>query len=921
MGYADGWPLDAVSVEAFGAGSLKQPFIADYASSHVLFYKLQQLSDSLDEADQQSLYTPQLLEKKEQNIQGLCLLLRVLDAENLFHNSQHAHSRFQPAHKSMDLNPYIKVYMVTSTSTQMQEQAVCSRVFRKDSNPHFDQYFWLWLADASDASDAWRKKLVHIEIWHRSDIGADLFLGGKILQLDGNSPATRGLSLRKGCCNVTTVELNTLAEQHAEMRRIKERFFGRSPTQNFLKTDDFFSSDEHDEIDDGMIGIGAARIHDDVMGSVQHPHRHGHSAVAKMRVKVQLVKHDKPPSHFHKVQYLQLPFSTFKIYVSALHEHLLGEDATRKATLNVESRALQAAQGLLPSDALVTTKQSALGLDADEALLWTNTSIKKLMDVNVVDMDITADLAKGSRLDALDNFVKKTLKNISTKTRAMRNAAMRIEYPWGIAVTPRRLLISTPQELVSVWFAQYAAVVVHDYPHDEDREDGSDTAEKIYIEFHKHSETGVEAHRSGLSVRIALLPDNYGYKSTSLVEKREVRRQHLQILHALLLEMACAWNTINHYQKDDRVLAAGDGALLSKYVQEIVSMNIRRYLVMSKLTSKVGPDSFLTMSFPDSKIGREELRPIPECNNIWQRNIVAVVADVRRFGLAAPNSLFVEAPWTQSLLRPGANQQGVKFDEKLPGNAGIVVHRQALAQLKKNFETEEFNFKNNSFKQAWQGSGKIGGIVQHLEMMYLIANQVYLGLVKGKRIMSDLLNWKHVVQASVTYLAIIALVAFHVHEYLPTLLLWALALNMLSYRFKKKIKRIQVKTRHKNIGDYINMAVYASTQVSTATHILAESNRLLLKLRCLVLGASKTNSMRFVWFLSCAVIATFCLPTSWLIVSVILLNFVAAYNFIGLWQRVGVWWEQIPVPEFVTEKEHKRQLKQLGIDQGEDVED
>lgn len=275
MGYADGWPLDAVSVEAFGAGSLKQPFIADYASSHVLFYKLQQLSDSLDEADQQSLYTPQLLEKKERNVQGLCLLLRVLDAENLFHNSQHAHCGFQPAHKSMELNPYIKVYMVTSTSTQMQEQAVCSRVFRNDSNPHFDQYFWLWLADASDTSDAWQKKLVHIEIWHRSDIGADLFLGGKILQLDGNSPATRGLSLRKGCCNVTTVELNTLAEQHAEMRRIKERFFGRSPTNhNSLKTDDFFSSDEQDEMDDGsMLGIGGGagrvRTHNDLMGSVQ----------------------------------------------------------------------------------------------------------------------------------------------------------------------------------------------------------------------------------------------------------------------------------------------------------------------------------------------------------------------------------------------------------------------------------------------------------------------------------------------------------------------------------------------------------------------------------------------------------------------------------------------------------------------------
>ena len=246
LGYADGWPLDAVSVEAFSAVAIRQPFMADYGSSHVLFYKLQQLSDTLNEADHQSLYSPQLLEKNEQNKDGLCLLLRVLDAENLFHNSQnYARSGLRSARKSMELNPYVKVYMVTSTAAQLQEQAVCSRVFRNDSNPHFDQYLWLWLADAGDTSGAWKHKLVHIEIWHKADIGADVFLGGKILQLNGQSPATHGLSLRKGCCAVTTVELNSLAEQHAEMRRIKEQFFGRALSPK--GGNEYFDSDDDDD--------------------------------------------------------------------------------------------------------------------------------------------------------------------------------------------------------------------------------------------------------------------------------------------------------------------------------------------------------------------------------------------------------------------------------------------------------------------------------------------------------------------------------------------------------------------------------------------------------------------------------------------------------------------------------------------------
>jgi hypothetical protein len=249
MGYADGWPLDAVSVEAFSAVAIQQPFMADYGSSHVLFYKLQQLSDTLNEADHQSLYSPQLLEKKEQNKDGLCLLLRVLDAENLFHNNSqnYARSGVRAARKSMELNPYVKVYMVTSTAAQLQEQAVCSRCFRNDSNPHFDQYLWLWLADAGDASGAWKNKLVHIEIWHKADIGADVFLGGKILQLNGHSPATHGLSLKKGCCAVTTVELNSLAEQHAEMRRIKEQFFGRALSPKV--GNDYFDSEDDDDGD------------------------------------------------------------------------------------------------------------------------------------------------------------------------------------------------------------------------------------------------------------------------------------------------------------------------------------------------------------------------------------------------------------------------------------------------------------------------------------------------------------------------------------------------------------------------------------------------------------------------------------------------------------------------------------------------
>ena len=172
------------------------------------------------------------------------MLLRVLFAENLFHSSQRSTDGFR-SRKTMELNPYVKVYMVTSTSTQMQEQAVHSHVYRNNSNPHFDLYFWLWLADSGDTSDDWKRKLVHIEIWHKPDIGSDVFIGGTIVQLNGRSAVTKGLSLEKGCCPETTVELNSLADQHAEMRRIKEQFFGRSRR----KDEDLFYSDEDDEED------------------------------------------------------------------------------------------------------------------------------------------------------------------------------------------------------------------------------------------------------------------------------------------------------------------------------------------------------------------------------------------------------------------------------------------------------------------------------------------------------------------------------------------------------------------------------------------------------------------------------------------------------------------------------------------------
>jgi hypothetical protein len=333
-----------------------------------------------------------------------------------------------------------------------------------------------------------------------------------------------------------------------------------------------------------------------------------------------------------------------------------------------------------------------------------------------------------------------------------------------------------------------------------------------------------------------------------------------------------------------------------------MSMNIRRFLVMGKLTAKnVGPRSFLTFSFPDDTIGREELKDVSECKNIWQQQLLDVVADFAKFGIADPSTCFVDAPGAVDQLQMSGAKAGAqaKRNAVVAGNAGLVVHAKALAQLKKNFETEEFNFKNNNFKLAWQGSGKIGGIVQHLEMMYLVANHLYTAAAKGKRVMSDLLNWANVLQAATTYSVLILAISFRLHEYLLTIAVWALAVNMLSYRFMKKIKRIRVKTRHKNLGDYINMAVYASSQVSTATHILSETNRLMLKLRCLMLGTSKNNSMRFVWFLCAVVLMTSVLPLSWFMIIVIVLNFVAAYNVVGIWQRVGVWWDQVGTRAYV----------------------
>ena len=118
-----------------------------------------------------------------------------------------------------------------------------------------------------------------------------------------------------------------------------------------------------------------------------------------MRIKVQLVRHDKPPFDFHKVQYLQLPYSTFKKYVEALHTHLEAEDHQRKVTERIETRASK--NVVRVTDAVLTSRQS-VALESDEPLLWTNHSVKKHMEASVVDMDITTDLASGSRIDVLD---------------------------------------------------------------------------------------------------------------------------------------------------------------------------------------------------------------------------------------------------------------------------------------------------------------------------------------------------------------------------------------------------------------------------------------------------------------------------------------------------------------------------------------
>ena len=381
------------------------------------------------------------------------------------------------------------------------------------------------------------------------------------------------------------------------------------------------------------------------------------------------------------------------------------------------------------------------------------------------------------------------------------------------------------------------------------------------------------------------------------MDKRRARQAELLRLHAMLTEMACAWNTISHFSKDEQVVSKGNQTLLSKYVQETVSMNIRRYLVMTKLAPKLSAANLLTYSFPDSRIGNEEALSVAECGNLWQQHIVDVVEDVARYGIAEQNTCFVCR--SESIATRRFTAQELAKLEPARGYAGLRLQGQAISQLKKNFEHEEFAFKNNSFKQAWKGSGKIGGIVQHLEMMYLIANNVYHGLAKCKRVLSDLLTWQNVAQAAITYSVLIVFISLQLHRYIISFALWALAVNILSYRFKTRVARIKVKTRHKNMGDYINMAVYAGNQMSTLTRMLAEVNRLFLKVRCLVLGTSKTNSMRFVWFLGVVVVATALFPLTWFMIFVIVLNFIAAYNVIGIWERVGVWWEQVRVP-FVT---------------------
>lgn len=326
-------------------------------------------------------------------------------------------------------------------------------------------------------------------------------------------------------------------------------------------------------------------------------------------------------------------------------------------------------------------------------------------------------------------------------------------------------------------------------------------------------------------------------------------------------------------------------------------MNIRRFLVMTTLMPKGKHTMLLTFSSPDNSIGNEAQRSINDCQNLWQRNLLHVIAEVAKYNIAEQNTCFVDTLATNESLVHDCNTRGETKTRKraatTTSGAGLQLQQMALKQLIQNFEEEEFDFKNSRFKEAWQGSGKIGGIVQHLEMMYLVGNQVYQGLANAHILISDLLNWKNVAKATITYTLIICFFLLHLHKYFLTILLWALAINILSYRFKKKIKRIQIKTRHKNFIDYINMATAGYQQVSTATNIVTECNRLLLKLRSLLLGSSKLNSLRFVWFLILFAILTSIIPMSWLMVILIVVNFIAAYNVMGIWQQCGVWWDQV----------------------------
>jgi len=235
--------------------------------------------------------------------------------------------------------------------------------------------------------------------------------------------------------------------------------------------------------------------------------------MAKLRIKAQLVHHDKPPASFHKVQYLQLPYSTFKFYIKGLHAHLVNENIQRKAALEIENRAIQQASRLLASEALATTQHTLIGLESDETILWTNQFARRYMHVTVVDMNVTSDLVKGSGVASLDSFMRRTLDNISSKTRALRNAAMKIEYPWRVALTPRRLIIATSKDLTSIWFRDYATISVHSYADTSDTDDAA-SADKIFVEFFKQEGNhDGQRNRSGVSVRISLSSDKLAYKA------------------------------------------------------------------------------------------------------------------------------------------------------------------------------------------------------------------------------------------------------------------------------------------------------------------------------------------------------------------------------------------------------------------------